>query len=60
MKTNAEIREVIKKSGVKHWELAQILGVSENTLVRWLRIPLTNERQESILNALNTVAKEEQ
>ena len=60
MKTNAEIREVIKKSGVKHWELAQILGVSENTLVRWLRIPLTNERQESILNALNTVAKEAQ
>ena len=60
MKPNNEIREVIKERGIKHWQLARILGISENTLVRWLRVPLTNERKKIIINALDSAAEEEE
>lgn len=54
---NSEIRDAIKKANVKQWEIAKFCGVSESTLIRWLRFELTDERRELITNAINSLTK---
>lgn len=59
MKANSEIRKAAKDHGIKHWEIALHLGISEQTFMRWLRTPLSKEREEAIYCALEALAKEE-
>ena len=58
MIANKGVRELIEKNGVKHWRVALQLGVSEQTLVRWLRVPLTKEKDDAIRVAVEQIAKE--
>ena len=60
MAANKQVREFISKSGVKHWEIALRLGISEQTLVRWLRVPLLEHREALIISAVNAIVKEGQ
>lgn len=59
MKANQTIREAAKRKGIKHWQIAIALGISEQTFMRWLRIPLSAEKEQIILNAINAITKEE-
>jgi len=52
---NRDIREAIKKARVKQWEVAQALGIAEETLIRWLRHELSEERKAAILAAIQKV-----
>ena len=54
---NKIIREELKARGVRHWELAHELGISEQTLVRWLRFELDEERQLDMLMKIEEIAK---
>ena len=54
---NKIIREELKARGVRHWELAHELGISEQTLVRWLRFELSEDRQLDMLMKIEEVAK---
>ena len=56
-KPNTIIREELKAIGVRHWELAHELGVSEQTLVRWLRFELDEDKQFDMLDKIETIAK---
>lgn len=58
MKANQEIRAAAKKMGVKHWQIAEYLGISEPTIMRWLRVPLSPEREKAIMAAISELAKE--
>ena len=53
MKTsNSDIRNLLKAKNIKHWKLADLLGVSETTLVRKLRKELSKEEKEEIFNII--------
>lgn len=52
-KANQEIREALQNKGMKQWELANMLGISEFTLTRWLRKELTEDKKELLLKAIN-------
>ena len=54
---NLIIRDELKTRGVRHWELAHELGVSEQTLVRWLRFELSEDRQLDMLMQIEEIAK---
>ena len=54
---NKIVREELKQRGVRHWELAHAIGVSEQTLVRWLRFELDEDRQ---LDMLEKIVKEKE
>ena len=51
---NLEIRNNLKEHNIKHWELADKLGISEYTLVRKLRFELPKEEKERVLNTIKT------
>ncbi len=46
---NIAIREAAKAAGVKHWEVAECYGLSEDRFCRLLRHELPAEEQERIL-----------
>ena len=54
---NKIVREELKQRGVRHWELAHELGVSGQTLVRWLRFELDDDRQLDMLMKVEAIAK---
>ena len=54
---NRIIREELKARGVRHWELAAALGISEQTMVRRLRFELEEDRQLEMLMKIEEIAK---
>ena len=54
---NKIIRDELKARGVRHWELAHELGISEQTLVRWLRFELSDDRQLDMLMKIEEITK---
>ena len=58
MKANQKVREQAQKMGVKHWQIAEHLGISEPTIMRWLRVPLSEERERAIMAAIKELTKE--
>lgn len=53
MDENQDIRKLIAKRRLRQYEVAQVLGVSEFTLSRWLHNKLEPERKEKILKAID-------
>ena len=49
---NTAIRSAIQSAGVRHWMVADKLGVSETTFCRMLRKELTEERRKEVLKAV--------
>lgn len=49
---NEKIRKAARMAGIPLWKIAITIGVSEPTLTRWLRIPLSAEREGIILTAI--------
>ncbi len=49
---NLEIRKEIKKSRLFHYEIADVLGISESTLSKWLRKEMDAGRKELIIQAI--------
>lgn len=59
MAQNVVVRNKAKEHGVKHWQIAVELGISEQTLMRWLRVPLSSEKENAILEAIQSISREE-
>lgn len=49
---NKDIRNAMHISGVKQWEVAEQLGISEFTYCRWLRSEIPDEKKVLILKAI--------
>lgn len=49
---NKDIKEKIKAAGLHQYQIADLCGVSETTLVRWLRYELTPDKRKMILSAI--------
>lgn len=57
---NVKIRDKAKIWGVKHWEIAEALGIGEATLTRRLRRELPAKEQEKILGLIEQIARSKQ
>ena len=51
-KRNIDIRTLARVENVHHWQIAEVLGVSEITFSRWLRKELSPEKKEEIRKAI--------
>ncbi len=59
-KANKIIRDELKTRGVRHWVLAHELGISEQTLVRWLRFELSEDKQLDMLEKIEQIVKQKE
>ena len=50
---NEELKQKIKESGLRQWQVAAEIGVAEMTLIRWLRFPLSEEKELRITGVIN-------
>ena len=57
MKANNEIREALKKNGIPFWKLGEELGVSEQTILRWMRTPLCDLKLEAVTGAIGRICE---
>lgn len=58
IKANDGIRRTARAAGIPYWRIALTIGVSEPTLIRWLRVPLTEDKEKRIMAAIAELAKE--
>jgi hypothetical protein len=54
---NRQLRE--RFGNIPRWRVAEKLGIHEQTLVRWLRYELPEERKERIDAAINELKQEQ-
>ena len=52
---NHEVRKAISKSGLRYYEVAELIGVHPCTLSSWLARNMPREKKEAILDALEQV-----
>ena len=57
---NKEIREAARAAGVRLWQIADDMGVSEATLIRKLRHELPDEERLKILAIIKEIAESEE
>ncbi len=57
---NVEIRSAYMQAGIKQWQLAEALGISETHFSRKLRKELPQEEKEKILDTIQRLAQEKQ
>ncbi len=55
--TNKDVRTAARIADLRQWQIAAKLGIAEETLVRWLRVPLSDERRERIMAAIRELSK---
>lgn len=53
---NSDIRAAIKAHNLRQYQVAEKIGVSEFTFVRWLRKELSYERKQIILAAIEELS----
>ncbi len=56
-KENQAIREKAKAEHVALWQIAVKIGVSEPTLMRWMRLPLPADKEQRIYEAITAISK---
>ena len=59
MKPNQEIRDFLNGKGLYIWQLAEVVGVHETTMTKWLRKPLNAEQKQRVDKAINELEKKQ-
>lgn len=60
MRINEPLRREMQRKGVFQYRVAALLGVSEGTLIRWLRMPLGEDRETAIRLAIAKAVREKE
>ena len=58
MGVNAEIKTLMREKGVRQWQVAEALGMSEATITRTLRRDLSPEMKDRMIQAINKIVSE--
>ncbi|MBQ7542116.1 MAG: hypothetical protein IJT44_07485 [Clostridia bacterium] len=56
---NKEIRETARAAGVRLWQIADDMGVSEATLIRKLRHELPEAEKQEVLSVIHRISERE-
>lgn len=58
MKANNDIRLLAAGKGVRLWQIAKALGVSETWFIRIMREELPEQKREQVIKIINDLAQE--
>jgi len=53
-----DVRNAARSAGVPLWKVAVAIGVSEPTLTRWMRVPLSEDKEKRVMEAIAELGKE--
>ena len=53
---NEQIKSEIRNRGLKQWQVANAIGISERTLIVWLRTELCDEKEKQIRDAIDRLS----
>jgi transposase-like protein len=53
---NQDIKKA--KGNLPNWAIAEKLGIHENTLYRWLRSEMSDEKKQLVIDAINELKRE--
>lgn len=54
---NRQIKEHARKTGVRLWQIAEVLEVSEATMSRMMRKELTPEKRQKIMQIIDQLSE---
>lgn len=54
---NSEVRRTLKEKHIALWELAMKIGISESTMIRWMRVEMDDARKELVNQAIKRIIK---
>ena len=54
---NEDLRNEIRIANVKQWEVADAIGISEMTMVKWLRKELSPDKKAMVRDGIAAVRK---
>ncbi|MBQ7547913.1 MAG: hypothetical protein IJT41_13235 [Clostridia bacterium] len=55
---NIQIREAAAAAGVKHWQIAEALGIADGTFSRKLRHEFDEAETEKVLSIIRKIAEQ--
>ena len=55
---NKDLREEMRIANVRQWEVAEAIGISEMTMVKWLRRELDDSKKALIREGISKVARQ--
>lgn len=55
---NKDLRDEMRIANVRQWEVAEAIGISEMTMVKWLRRELDDSKKELIREGISKVAQQ--
>lgn len=58
MRPNDDIRRLAAGKGVRLWQIAKAMNISETWFTRIMRTELTGDKREQVLQIIDTLAKE--
>ena len=56
---NRSIKEAAKAAGVKMWQIAKAMGISDMTLCRRMREDLSPEQEQEYIEVIKKLSKED-
>lgn len=59
MKKNMDVRILMMQKGITQYDVGEELGITASWVSRLLRTPLSAEKKEMFVKAINRLAKEE-
>lgn len=57
---NKDLRDEMRIANVRQWEVAEAIGISEMTMVKWLRRELDDTKKALVRKGISKVAQQHQ
>lgn len=54
---NRDIRTLLKMKRIPMWKVAEQIGISEPTITRWFREPLTTDHFQKVMKAIEEIER---
>lgn len=55
---NKDLRDEMRIANVRQWEVAEAIGISEMTMVKWLRRELDDSKKALVREGISTAAQQ--
>ena len=53
--TNEDLRREMRANKIYNWQVAHVLGVCEQTIIRWFRLPMSEEQLNKVSDAIERI-----